>query len=131
MIFTVARSGVMTLALAALVAGCCQKYKCAPPLAVVSVVDQNGGTVAAATVQGSGLTVRMHCPADAGCQHEVLGAGGDLTASAPGFKSATVALQRTEDDCGNATTQQVRVVLATADGASPSVATVVGRAGCQ
>jgi hypothetical protein len=73
MIVVAARSGVL-LAIAALVAGCCEKYKCAPPLAVVSLVDQSGGAVGAATVQGSGLTVRVHCPSDAAAT--VLGSAG-------------------------------------------------------
>ena len=115
-----------------LAAGCCDKHKCAVPVAEIVVRDQSGSLPPGTRVQRGEITESaLSCSrGEAGaCGFRVTGSGG-VTVSAPGYKAASVSIDRKEDDCGNGLSQQIEVVLVPEASAGPSSITMGSALGC-
>jgi hypothetical protein len=120
----------VALAFALLVtSGCCTKNKCGTPPATLQIRDVSGNRVAGATVDGSGVEVRP-CDTAAACDFSLRGASGMITITAPGYKTATAAIEPGEDDCGNAVAGHIEVTLQAEGAVGESTAMTTRRAAC-
>jgi len=122
---------VLVGVLAVWAAGCCEKYKCATPLAQINVRDSAGGVVPDVKVEGEGLMpFPSGCRPDGGSCLTISGPSGTAVVSAPGFKPVSVKLERKVDDCGNGLAQHVDVVLVPDSGVEQSSARLTQAVGC-